>query len=179
MEYFAALDRVRFNREIETFLEASCGFSERFGEDYQPFVEVFDLNDYDEIPGYYLMILDEYKQVYIGKTNDIKKRVRLHWSTSPAFDRLLFPIKGVETSKLSINSFRAFDTTRIYAQATSDVWWEIDWNEDYEKEYLSLFSNEFTCNRVQGGSLTIVDTLMMLDAKEEDGVMKSRKLGNA
>lgn len=103
MEYFSLLSNDEFNKEIEEFLKRNMQFT-----------EVFDLNLYYGKPGYYVMVLDEYCQVYIGTAVDIKRRIRQHWTKSKSFDRLLFPMGNVDSSILSIDSFRALDTTRIY-----------------------------------------------------------------
>lgn len=53
------------------------------------------------------MVLDEYRQVYIGATSEsagTAERIRQHWSGQKQFDRLL--AGSVETSVLSIDSFR-------------------------------------------------------------------------
>ena len=50
--------------------------------------------------------------MYIGISNDIKKRILTHWGSKKDFDRLLFGKK--ENSVLSIDSFGALDTTRIF-----------------------------------------------------------------
>lgn len=60
-----------------------------------------------------MMILDEYKLVYIGKSDNIKKRIQQHWSATKSFDCTLFPMYAVTTSCFSIDFFRALDTTRI------------------------------------------------------------------
>lgn len=133
MLYYKALDKVEFNNELAAFLNR-----------YQEFIEVFDLNLYDNKNGYYILVLDQYRQIYIGTTNNIKKRVRQHWSNSRSFDRLLFPIGAVNTSRLSIDSFRALDTTRIYASVTSDTY-------NNEDSYINQFSDKFITNRIGGG----------------------------
>ena len=78
IEYLSLLDRNEFREGIEKFLEMNTQF-----------IEVFDLNFYDRKSGYYLMVLDEYSQVYIGTSSNIKKRIRQHWSSSKSFDRLI------------------------------------------------------------------------------------------
>ena len=52
--------------------------------------QVSDLNDCNKMSGIYVMVLDKYKQVYIGQSRDIKKRIMSHWSKQKSFDRLLF-----------------------------------------------------------------------------------------
>ncbi|NRT90890.1 GIY-YIG nuclease family protein [Clostridium beijerinckii] len=152
MEYFSLLDNNEFNLEIDKFLKQNEGF-----------VEVSDLNLYHMKPGYYLMVLDEYCQVYIGTTNDIKKRIRQHWSGNKHFDRLLLPMGAVDSSILSIDSFRAFDTTRIFAYITEKIF-------DNEDKFINEFSSKFVCNRLSGGKfkgIGLLSSIMM---------MKSRKL---
>lgn len=136
MEFFAALSRDEFDTAITTFLD-----------NHQEFRQISDLNICAGKSGYYMMVLDEYCQVYIGTTDDIKRRIQQHWSSSKPFDRLLFPIGAVDTSILSVDSFRAYDTTRIYAYITPNT---------YESEdiYINHFSAEFVCNRLAGGKIT-------------------------
>ena len=65
--------------------------------------EVKNLNDYSGVAGVYILVLDKYKQVYIGQTNTcIKTRIMSHWRKVKEFDRLLFG--PVESSILSIDS---------------------------------------------------------------------------
>lgn len=136
MEYFSLLNHCEFCREIEEFLERNSQFT-----------EVFDLNLYDNKSGYYLMVLDEYSQLYIGTTNDIKRRIRQHWSNSKPFDRLLFPMGNVDFSILSIDSFRALDTTRIFVYETNKTF-------SIEDKFINQFSAKFICNRMAGGKIS-------------------------
>lgn len=151
MEYFALLDHVKFNEEIIKFLENNRNF-----------IEVSDINIYDKKSGYYIMILDEYCQLYIGTTGDITKRIRQHWVNRKSFDRLLFPIGSVDTSIISIDSFRALDTTRIFVYETENLYDE----EDY---VINKFSPEFICNRICGGRITY-------GLQQAIYMMKNRKL---
>jgi len=136
MEYFSNLDHKEFCKEIEKFLQENSQFT-----------EVFDLNLYDRKSGYYLMVLDEYCQLYIGTSTDIKKRIRQHWANSKPFDRLLFPMGNVESSILSIDSFRALDTTRIFAYTTNKTF-------NYEDNFINQFSAKYVCNRLAGGRIS-------------------------
>lgn len=151
MEYFSLLDHTKFNKEIESFLKKN-----------NMFISVTDLNLYNGKPGYYIMVLDEYCQLYVGTTQDIQRRIRSHWSKNKPFDRLLFPMGAVNTSIMSIDSFRALDTTRIYVYETENTFND----EDY---YINEFSPEFMCNRLAGGKITggLIQAIEM---------MKSRKL---
>lgn len=136
MEYFSLLKHSEFCIEIEKFLEQNSQFT-----------EVYDLNLYDGKSGYYIMVLDEFSQMYIGTTNNIKRRIRQHWSKSIPFDRLLFPMGNVDSSILSIDSFRALDTTRIFAYTTNETF-------NNEDNFINQISAKFVCNRLAGGKIS-------------------------
>lgn len=132
MKFFERLDHVKFENEIEKFLRKTN------------FFEIVDLNGYS-CSGYYVMILDKYCQVYIGTTKDIKKRIRHHWAGGKmGFDKLICGL--ITKSKLSIDSFRALDTTRILVYPTVDIYCQ-------EDEFINYFSKEFVCNRISGGAM--------------------------
>ena len=132
MKFFEKLDHVKFDAEIEHFLNKTR------------FFEITDLSEYS-CPGYYVMILDKYCQLYIGTSQDIKRRIRQHWSGGKIrFDRLIFG--QVSNSKLSIDSFRALDTTRILVYPIDNIYKQ-------EDDFINCFSNEFVCNRLGGGSI--------------------------
>jgi hypothetical protein len=135
MQFFSCLCHEEFNDELEMFLKRN-----------RMFTKVLDLNDYDSKKGYYIMVLDEYCQVYIGTSDNIKKRIRQHWSSSKKFDRLLFPMGNIEGSILSIDSFRAFDTTRIFAYITNKTY-------EVEDKFINQFSPKFVTNRMAGGKV--------------------------
>lgn len=150
MQFFASLNHDMFEIELQHLLSACPKFT-----------EVFDLKQYEKVAGYYIMVLDEYCQVYIGTTKDIKARIQDHWSRGMPFDRLIFG--GKTTSKLSINCFRPLDTTRIFAYPTKRTYIT-------ESTYIKYFSNQFVCNRLSGGLRT--DGMMQPD----DFVTMHRKL---
>ena len=104
--------------------------------------QVLDLNECKEMRGIYIMVLDEYKQVYIGQAKDIKKRIMSHWSKQKSFDRLLFG--NVNDSVLSIDSFGALDTTRIFAFETDNL-------DYYEMKLQNTIPSAFKLNRMGGG----------------------------
>ena len=132
MKFFERLDHVKFEDEIAKFLNET------------EFYEITDLSEYS-CQGYYVMILDKYCQVYIGTTKDIKERIRQHWAGGKMrFDRLI--CGQITKSKLSIDSFRTLDTTRILVYPTDDIYFQ-------EDEYINYFSNEFVCNRIGGGTM--------------------------
>lgn len=132
MKFFERLHHVEFEDEIANFLRKT------------KFVEIRDLSKYS-CSGYYVMILDKYCQVYIGTTKDIKKRIRQHWAGGKMrFDRLI--CGSITKSKLSIDSFRALDTTRILVYPTDYIY-------SQEDKFINYFSNEFVCNRIGGGTM--------------------------
>ena len=135
MHFFSSLSHDDFNEELNTFLNENNNF-----------IKVHDLKEYENTKGYYLMILDKYSQVYIGTTDNIKKRIQQHWSTQKSFDRLLFPIGAVDKSVLSIDCFRALDTTRIFVYKTNYTY-------SLENKFITKFSPKFISNRMGGGKL--------------------------
>lgn len=136
MDYFSLLSHDEFNNEIRNFLNTN-----------KSFIEVLDLNLYERKSGYYIMVIDEYCQLYIGTTDDIKTRIKQHWTKTKPFDRLLFPMGNVDFSILSVDSFRALDTTRIFAYSLDETY-------SSEDNFINQFSAKFVCNRLAGGKIT-------------------------
>ncbi len=132
MKYFDKLDFTVFNKKLLNFVKKN------------KFKETIDLYDLSEMSGIYIMVLDKYKQVYIGQSTDMKKRIQGHWSQKMEFQRLIWG--NVNTSILSINSFGALDTTRIFYK-------EIPHYELHNKEeqYVSKFDSQYMLNRTAGG----------------------------
>lgn len=145
MNYFNSLDKNEFNDYLDKFIEK------------KKFIETKDLNELKDISGIYIIVLDEYKQVYIGTSKDIKRRILSHWRKKKEFSRLIYG--KVDTSILSIDSFGALDTTRIYYK-------ELGYSAlfDAEEKYVSAFKNDYRLNRVAGG----ID--------DEDGTLRNLKL---
>ncbi len=112
------------------------------------FIEIIDLSEVSNKKGAYILVLDKYKQVYIGVStseNGIKGRILQHWSKMKEFDRLIFG--SVETSILSIDSFGALDTTRIFYK-------ELKRYQDlnaYERKLVVEFKLKYRLNRISGG----------------------------
>lgn len=148
MAFYEKLDKNNFDKEVEHFLSTN-----------PKFVEVKNLRPYKNATGIYIMILDEYKQIYIGITNNskigIKGRIQHHWNATKTLDRLIFG--GINNSILSIDSFKHLDTTRIFVcTGISD--------DLYSEEYdlvEKAFSPEFIINRTAGGQRNLVDALIM------------------
>lgn len=137
LQFYSKLDKSEFEDSIKILTNKN-------------FVEVSDLNKYNK-SGIYMMVLDEYKQVYIGQTNNIKKRIQRHWSRNFPLDRLVFG--SVESSRIGIDSFRALDTTRIFVDTNSSL-------DEGEDKYINLIPNKFIANRMAGGKpINAIDAL--------------------
>lgn len=132
MKYFASLSKEDFNNELENYLCRHKGFH-----------EIRKLAYCDGLEGFYIMVLDEYKQVYIGKTYDIKKRIKQHWTVTKDFDRVLLPMYNTD-SVFSIDFFRALDTTRIFV-------WEYPASDETEAKLIEDFPKIYCTNRIGGG----------------------------
>lgn len=147
IDYFNCLDYKKFDKYLSSFVRKNN------------FKAIDDLKTVNEVNGAYIIVLDEYKQVYIGISNNIKKRILTHWSTKKEFDRLLNG--DVDKSVLSIDSFGALDTTRIYVKPLKSIYVM----DNLEAKYVSKFKSIYTLNRVAGG----------LNA-EESNVIRNLKL---
>lgn len=147
MKCFSLLDRADFENAVTIFLKKHRGFR-----------KVDSLLNFDGISGYYIMILDEYKQAYIGKSDNIKKRIQSHWSHTKAFDRTLFPMYAVCSSCFSIDFFRMLDTTRIFV-------WKKNLSEGIEKNLIEAFPRKYCTNRI-GGDISIgIEALATLNKR--------------
>ena len=107
------------------------------------FIEVKDLKNYIGKKGIYVLILDEYKQAYLGLTDrGIKERIKDHWNAKKEPERLIFG--QAFNSILSIDSFGALDTTRIFVKLDGPL---------YEIEYklVDEFDKRYLLNRTIGG----------------------------
>ncbi len=133
MAYYSSLERTSFESELGRFLGK-----------HREFREKTDLSSCDH-PGAYLMVLDDFKQVYIGKTIDsIKTRIRNHWNEKFPVDRII--LGTVDTSRLPIDCFGALDTTRVFVWKTSNP-------AKLENSLIEDFDDAYLCNRTAGGDL--------------------------
>ena len=148
MEYFSKLDKDAFDAALLSFLSK-----------YNQFAEVANLNDFAGVEGFYIMVLDEYKQVYIGKTEDIKKRIMKHWSNTKPFDRTLFPMYAWNKSTFSIDFFRALDTTRIYA-------WKKRMSAGIEADLINNFPSQVCTNRIGGDITTALQAIGTINKRQ-------------
>lgn len=133
MSYFSKLNYEKFNKSLNSFLKKN-----------KKFKEIFDLNQCKEESGIYILVLDEYKQVYIGVSENIKNRILQHWSAKKEFDRLIWG--KIENSILSIDSFGALDTTRIFVMFENS--YDAYLNEE---KMVREFNQKYLLNRTAGG----------------------------
>lgn len=133
MEYFRLLSKRKFNKKLKKYIKKT-----------KVFKEIIDLAPLNGVSGYYIMVLDKYSQAYIGQSKNIKARIQSHWSKQKEFDRLVFGTK--HNSILSIDSFRAYDTTRIFVFPTEEL-------DTYENKFINLFDKKYLLNRTSGGRL--------------------------
>ncbi len=150
MKYYSMLDSRDFNNELDSYLERHKGFK-----------EVHDLSEYDRVSGYYIMVLDEFKQVYIGKTENILKRIRQHWTKIKPLDRTLFPVYNVKHSCFSVDFFRALDTTRIYA-------WKRSLDFGSEMKLIDDFPRMYSANRIGGDVTTNIEAVATMRQRQFD-----------
>lgn len=136
MMYFDRLDSQEFENALDKMLA-----------EFPLFRPVTDLREWIERPGLYVMVLDNHRQMYLGQSKCVGKRIRQHWSTSKPLDRLVFG--PADTSVLSVDSFRALDTTRVYAWATQPE----DDLDALEEQIVADVDPGFALNRVHGGGL--------------------------
>ena len=156
MTYFETLDYAKFDLHLSAFVKKN------------KFREITDLQDVAGISGIYILVLDKYKQVYIGKaasSKGMKSRILSHWSGSKEFSRLIWG--DVKSSILSIDVFGALDTTRIFFR-------EYHWYQDLdaaEKKLVEQFDARYRLNRVAGGLNAEDDsalrTLELINTKQE------------
>ncbi|MEF2978101.1 GIY-YIG nuclease family protein [Subtercola sp. YIM 133946] len=109
----------------------------------------------------YIMILDDYKQAYIGQSVNLRRRIKGHWAGMLQFDRLLWG--QPHESVLGIDVFRPLDTTRFYAAKTRNGY-------DLEEKLVGSIRPDYLLNRIGGGQM-----FGLRDAVIE-GEMKRRKL---
>ncbi|MNW44582.1 hypothetical protein D3C74_218200 [compost metagenome] len=133
MKYFESLSRDKFNEELNKLVDANN------------FTAIEDLNSVNGVSGYYIMVLDDYCQIYIGISHNIRQRIMKHWSRQiPLTDLLL----GAESGLLPIDCFRALDTTRVFVC----IGHEDNFSEDhivnmpYEDRLICKFSVDYCLN---------------------------------
>lgn len=140
MRYFESLDADEFETALEHVLAK--------GRTFKP---VESLPDWDGTEGAYVMVFDDYKQFYIGQSNNVRKRIKQHWGGRKSFDRLIYG--GVYNSIFPMDELRALDNTRIYAARSSNPYAP-------EERAEKAADQRFCLNRMTGGEATPL-TLML------------------
>lgn len=153
MLFFSSLDEVDFLNYVDKFVK-------KFR-----FKECTNLNDLNFIEGVYMLVLDQYKQVYIGQSTNIKNRVLSHWNGRKSLERLIFG--DVCNSILSVDSFGALDTTRIFYIKSCSCF-------TLEEKILKSFNNRYALNRTAGGTGS-VDTYTDSKNTAELAILANRK----
>ena len=136
MAYCAALPSEPFAAALEEALRR-----------FPCLTEVRDLNEWRGVRGVYVLVLDRYKQFYVGQATSsggIRQRIVVHWQKKPAFDRMLSG--APERSIMSIDCFRALDTTRIFAAA-------VDEPGSLERAIQECLPAAYCANRTRAGDL--------------------------
>ena len=137
MHHFKSLSTEEFNKCLDKFIRYHHNFK-----------QVKNINEVLYKPGYYLMVLDEFKQVYIGVSYAVGARIIEHWTRIKPYDRRIFGT--YETSKFSIDTFGPLDTTRIFVSIDPNA---NDYDLSKEDKYINCFPNRFVANRTEGGEL--------------------------
>ena len=141
MQKFALLDTSDFEDVLRKFTRR------------RHFSEIANLNDAAwsdpcelGIDGYlYIMVLGQYKQVYIGMTRSaLKTRILQHWRKRKPLDRLVWG--SLDVSPISIDSFGSLDTTHIYAKPVVENF--LGYLDLTEHRYIHAYDQRYILNRL-------------------------------
>lgn len=132
INYFNSLSHQYFLKSLEDF-----AFKNKLKK-------ISNLNDYKNSMGIYVLVLDKYKQIYIGQTTrSIKDRIIRHWKNELPLLKTPF----IKSSILPIDCFGTCDTTQIYVlecNSQKDI-------DDVEKRLIVEFPHEYLLNKTIGG----------------------------
>ncbi len=132
MRYFNNLDENGFIQTVKSLLEA------------YKFVQVLNLNDVKNKHGIYMLVLDNYKQIYIGQSNrDLKQRILRHFKTTIPFQKVSF----IRPDTLPIDAFKPLDTTRVYVLYVSHQ----DVMDEIETILIEKCPSNYILNKTIGG----------------------------
>lgn len=132
INYFTNLSQKDFNQAVKNLLKI------------YDFIQIYDLNTLKNKKGIYILILDKYKQLYIGQSSrDLKQRILRHFKITIPYQKV--PI--IKPDTLPIDSFKPLDITRIYAlyvpqQITID---------EIESKLIKQCPNNYILNKIIGG----------------------------
>jgi hypothetical protein len=141
MSRFALLDAHEFVDALNSYI-AKNHFTEITNLKCNKFSDPYER----DIEGYiYIMVLGQYKQVYIGITRSaLASRIKQHWNRKKPLDRLVFG--SVNTSRISIDCFGALDTSQIFAKPYRGK--KVTGLEQLESHYIRAFDQRFVLNRL-------------------------------
>lgn len=132
IEYFKKLNKKDFNKELNNILQL------------YNFVQITDLSKVKGERGIYVLVLDEYRQFYIGQSDtDIRQRILRHFKIKMPFHRVLF----IKYDTLPIDAFKPLDTTRIYVSIIHNH----DKINDRESKLIQNSSSKYMLNKTIGG----------------------------
>ena len=142
LKFYTELDSEEFNKNLDKVLKLKKNNGLK---------KVTDLKEYIGKKGIYIMVLDKYKQIYIGQSKrDVVERIINHWKRKVEFENLL--IGKVNESKLSIDTFGMLDTTRIYIEDIDPLYYNNSEKIDKREEYLiNSIPEQYLINKVCGG----------------------------
>ena len=142
LKFYTELDSEEFNKNLDKVLKLKKNNGLK---------KVTDLKEYIGKKGIYIMVLDKYKQIYIGQSKrDVVERIINHWKRKLEFENLL--IGKVNESKLSIDTFGMLDTTRIYIEDIDPLYYNNSEKIDKREEYLiNSIPEQYLINKVGGG----------------------------
>ena len=143
MAFFESLDSSEFNEQMRHVLNS-----------HPKLTQVTDLREWDETEGVYVMILDGYKQAYVGQAQNIRKRIKRHWSGAMPVSKAVFG--PMYKSIMSIGSLRALDTTRLLAVKARETQ-----RDKLEEQIESSIDDKFVLNRVRAGRPDSVRLMFM------------------
>ena len=134
MEFYKKLNQDEFNKCLNRILKL---------KNNQDLKEVLDLKEFLGIKGIYVMVLDKYKQIYVGQSQrDVVARIIQHWTKNIELENL----KTGDKEKLRMDSFGLLDTTRIFIEEV-----EVSNIDKREEEIVKQIPEEYLMNIVDGG----------------------------
>ncbi|MBT1609705.1 GIY-YIG nuclease family protein [Curtobacterium poinsettiae] len=124
---------------------------------------VADLTEWERVEGVYVMVFDEFKQLYVGQSTNVRNRVRHHWTGRKSFDRLVWGT--LYESILPVDELRALDTTRLYAARSLD-------SDALEARLERAADPHFALNRTAGGAFNPLG-ILLTGARARDHALTS------
>lgn len=136
IKFYDKLKKCDFDKSLNKLLEM---------KENKNLKKVEDLKEFFGIKGIYVMILDKYKQIYVGQSkSDVVARIIQHWKKRIEFENLL--TGSIYEEKLKIDSFGILDTTRIYIEEVKE-----SLLDKREEELVDLIPEDYLANKVAGG----------------------------